>query len=128
MSLMELTTEVAPTQKFTVDGAEYDLRGPDHLSDDEDAKLTAMFARHDKLSGSLSEAKNDETATSLAKKLADKRVDIIVILTTMPRDEAKKLPLKAQQKLFRAIRNELSGDTDPDEGEDAESPGDDEEG
>jgi len=115
--ILELSTTVEPAKTFTVDDESYELLGFEHLSPEDEAKATGAFTRFGQLARRLDSASNDSQAATIAKQLRTRRVDLIAMLTTIPRDVAEKLPLSAQIQLFRAVREETGQDgLDDDEG------------
>lgn len=114
--ILSLSTEVEPAKKFTIDEEEYLLKGFEHLSDEDEATVTAKFTRFMQILGQLERAKNDQTAERLATVLRTRRVELITLLTNVPREVADKLPPGAQAQLFRQIQREtgLTADVDED--------------
>ncbi len=108
--ILELSTEVEPPKKFTIDDEEYVLKGFEHLSDTEEAKATAAFTRFAQILGRLERAKDDKTAERLATVLRARRIELITLLTNVPKDVAEQLPLGAQSQLFRQIQKETGRD------------------
>lgn len=102
--VLELTTEIEPASKFTVDGEVYDLLGFKHLNAEDEAKVMAMLSRFDNIAMKLATTNDDKEANVLAGKLRDRRYEIIGMLTTLPSDVIAKLPLPAQVKLMRTIQ------------------------
>lgn len=108
--ILELSTQVEEAKTFTVDDEEYKLLGLEHLSDDDEAKATAAFTRFAQLLRALDRAGSDQAATRLSKQLKQRRVELITMLTTIPEEIVKTLPLSAQIKLFRAVQQEIGAD------------------
>lgn len=108
--ILELSTEVEPAKTFTVDDEEYKLLGLEHLSDEDEAKATAAFTRFGQLLNALDRANSDQQATRLSKQLRERRIELITMLTTIPKDVASRLPLSAQVKLFRAVQQETGNE------------------
>lgn len=117
-SVLDLTTELSPTKKIRIDDEEYDLLNFDHLNPEQEASVTAMFARFQKVYGRLEVAKNDSAATSEALKLRQYREALIVLMTTVPKDLVKRLSAAKQGKLLGAIQDEIGAEIDvEDEGD-----------
>lgn len=119
--VLDLTTEVLPAKKILLDGEEYDLLSLDHLSPEDEASVTATFARFQKVFGRLENAKNESAATAEAMKLGGLREKLILKTTSIPRDVLKKLSPGLQGKILRAVQNEISvasDDEDDDDGVD----------
>lgn len=123
-SVLELSTEAVPAKKFTIDGEEYDLLNYDHLSSEQEASVTALFARFQKIYGRLEEATNDSKAAAEALRLNKYREKLIRQMTTVPQDVLDKLGPAAQGKILTAIQNEISVSVD-DEDDDRADPDDD---
>lgn len=114
--ILELTTEVEPAKTFLVDEEEYKLLGLEHLSDEDESKATAAFTRFQQIAMQLSRTKNDRQAQQLAKQLRTRRLELITMLTTIPKDVADKLPLSAQIQLFKAVQDETGEELEDDGG------------
>ena len=102
--LLKLTTQIKPAEQVEIDGELYDLKGFEHLSPDEEAAATADFARFERLLRELARAGDERAGIRLARKMRDKRIDILTKLTTIPRDVAEQLPPSAQTELFKLVR------------------------
>lgn len=119
-AILDLTTEVLPSKLIRIDGEEYDLLNYDHLSPEDEAKVTATFARFQKVYGRLSEAKNESAATAEALKLNGLREKLITKMTSVPLEKLRELGPAKQGLILRAIQNEISVATD-DEDEDGDT-------
>lgn len=114
---LALTTKLAPTRKFTVDGDEYEILGLDHLSKEDESKAVALFARHSVIATELDMTSNVEKGKELATRVRSTRLQIIATLTTLPKEIAEKLPLTEQIALITALQAdqeetpEATGDT-----------------
>ena len=104
--ILSLSTTVEPAKTFEVDDESYELLGFEHLSADDEAKAQAMFTKFFQLNRQLDNMANEKQGESLAKRIREKRIDILAHLTTMPHEVAAKLPLPAQAALFRAVAQE----------------------
>ena len=104
---VSLTTAIKPAALFLVDGQEYEMLGPEHLSPEEDAEVMALFARHALLLSELEMTRNLQKGTAVAEAVRKGRFAIIGKLTNMPRDLIERLPLPQQAKLMEAIRAEM---------------------
>jgi hypothetical protein len=107
--ILSLSTQLDPPETFEVDGESFDLLGLKHLSDEQEAKAQGLFARFQNISGQLEHSANDQVAQRLSKDLRKRRLDLIALMTTVPRDLVEKLPLPAQVKLFKAIMEDFTG-------------------
>lgn len=114
--ILSLSTEVEPAKTFEVDGETYQLLGIEHLSPEQEAEVSGLFARFEQVAFNLARSKSDKDAKLLAKNLRTRRVELITKLTTIPLDVADKLPAGAQLQLFRAVMDEFGGENDEDEG------------
>lgn len=110
--LVELSTKVEPAKKFTIDGEEYELYGFEHLSDDDEAKITAAFSKHQRLINALNRAKNDGEAMNYARKLRTSRIHLISLLTSCTEDIVEGLPISAQATLLETIQESVGGASD----------------
>lgn len=114
--LLVLSTRVAPTQKFLVDGEEYELLGMDHLSEDDEALVMARFSKYQQTADNLSIESDLRKGQALASSLKKQRTAIIAQLTTLPKEIAAKLPTKPAVKIIEAVQTVLEegdGDDDP---------------
>lgn len=107
MKLLALNTAVKPAKKFTVDGEEFLLLGVDNLSAEQEATALALFARHGNIARALEFESNVDKGKTLALRLRSTRLDILCLLTDMPKDVADRLPAHQQVKLLDAIQAEL---------------------
>lgn len=124
MTSLALTTKLAPTTKFTVDGEEFEILGLDHLSKDDEATVVALFARHNVLAFELDNCSDVARGENLAKRVRKTRILLITKLTTVPQETAEALPLPAQVQLLGAIQQDLNTEeTDAEDGDDEVSPG-----
>lgn len=110
---LALTTRIAPAKKFTVDGEEYQLLGLNHLSDEDENKVMALFARHSILLAQSENTDNLVKGRDLAAKIRETRLSIISTLTDLPKDVAKALPLGQQVKLLETLQEILNDDEEP---------------
>lgn len=121
--VLELSTQVAPARVFTVDGEDFHLLGFEHLDADGEAKVTAGFARHERLADLLGKTKDPTKAQSVAKKLRASRVNLITLLTDVPEAKVAELPMPAQGKLLRALQKEVyDEDEEGESGADEDGP------
>lgn len=120
-SILDLSTKVAPTKKFTIDGEEYDLLTLENLSPEKEAHVTATFARFQRVYKRLENAKSDPAAEKEAIKLRTYRETLILTMTTAPADIVRELSPAAQGKLLDAIQTEivLAGGNAVDDDDDA---------
>jgi hypothetical protein len=104
--ILSLSTTVEPPKTFEVDSESYDLLGFSHLSPEDEARAQALFARFFALNRALDNAPNEKQGESFAKRVREKRLQILTMLTTMPMEVAERLPLDAQAQVFRAVAEE----------------------
>lgn len=125
--MLELSTKIAPAKKFRVDGQEYDLLGIDHLSEEDELTVVALFSRHSILVDQLMSERNVTKGKAIAEAVKSCRMSILAKLTTMPKAVAETLPMSAQLQLVEVIREEIAGedlkDDLGDDGEEKETPG-----
>lgn len=108
---LDLTREVSPTKKLIKIGADdYELLNYDHLSPQQEAAVTATFARFMRAFEKLGTAKNDKVAQEIALKLQGYRVKLITLMTTVPTHVVSSLGPGAQGKILNAIQDEISAD------------------
>ena len=113
--ILELSTTVEPAETFAVDDTTYELLGFEHLSPEQEAAATGAFTRFQQCAVHLDRAQSAGAAEKIAAELRKRRLDVLCLLTTMPREVAEKLPMSAQVALFKAVRQE-SGQDDSDGG------------
>jgi hypothetical protein len=106
-SVLDLSTKVSPTKKFTVDGEEYEIYSLEHLNAEDEAKITAIAARHDNVQRQVTTAANERQAQTAAAQLRELRTKMIVQVTTLPQDIAANLNLAAQIQLVELIQEEM---------------------
>lgn len=115
--ILSLSTQVEPAKKFEIDDDEYDLLGVEHLSPEQEATVTARFVRFSQIARAMDRTTNERQQEKLAAQLRERRIDLITLLTTVPREVAEKLPPSAQMQLFRAVSSEHGQESeDGDEG------------
>lgn len=112
-TVLELTTEVRPADLIKIDGEEYKLYSFDHLSPDDEAQVTSIFARFQKIFLNLNEARSDKHAADQARQMRVYRERLITKMTSIPEETVKQLPVGVQGALLKAIRSEI---TDEEEG------------
>jgi hypothetical protein len=118
---LDLTREISPSKKLIRLGAEdYELKNYDWLSPQEEAAVTATFARFMRAFEKLGRAKNDKIAQEIALKLQTYRVKLIALMTTVPTQVINTLGPGAQGKLLSAVQDEISADNVLDEDDDEE--------
>lgn len=124
MTSLALTTKLAPTTKFTVDGEEFEMLGLDHLSKDAEATVVALFARHNVLAYELDGCSDLARGENLAKRVRKTRVQLLSKLTTLPLETVEALAITAQVQLLTALQQDLgTEETDAADGDDEVSPG-----
>lgn len=114
---LSFTTELAPAEQFQVDGAAYDILGLDHLSAEEEAEVTALFARFTVLAADLANTANVEKGKALALKVSATRLQLLCKLTSLTPEIASKLHVTQQVKLLEAIEAGVQADYDAADGE-----------
>lgn len=114
---LNLTTAVSPPKTFTIDGVEYNLLGPDHLSPDQEAEAMALFARHALIQQQLDMTERLAEGEATAKRLRTCRILVLSKLTTIPKALVEKLPLSIQVTLLEAIHEQMARpeEADPDD-------------
>jgi hypothetical protein len=110
--MLNLTTVLKPTVKFTVDGQEFDILGVDHLSPDEEAEVMALFSRYGLKQSELEVQPNVSKGKATALEMKATRLTLLTKLTTLPPDIASKLPLTQQVRLLEAIQEEVEAEDD----------------
>lgn len=107
---LSFTTSLKPTKKFKVDGVPYDILGVDHLSADDEAEVTALFARYNVLQSELEVTAQVQKGKLLAEKIKNTRLVILTKLTTMPKDVAGTLHLTQQVALLDTLASDAEND------------------
>lgn len=111
--VLELTTAVVPGKKFTVDGDEYLMKNPDHMSEEDESRVMGKFAIHGRLARQLDMASAEPEARKIAVKLRDSRIGLITELTSLPKDVATQLPMSAQAALLQQVQKEMGVGDEP---------------
>jgi len=114
---LSFTTSLSPTKKFLVDGEEFDLLGLDHLSDEEEAEVMALFARFNLLQEELAMTANVEKGKGVAAKIQTARLAIVCKLTSLTPEVAAKLSLPQVTKLMETIEAEIEAKVESEGGE-----------
>ncbi len=115
---LSLSTTVEPAKKFLVDGVEYEMLGPDHLSPADEAEVLALFSRHNILTRELDRERVVEKGKIIAKRQREARINVIAKLTTLPKNEIETLPLSQQVKLLEALEEMIvASESDEDDEE-----------
>lgn len=134
--IKELTSAVAPPNKFKLDDEAYELYTFDHLNANDEVKVTSLFTMFNRLNSMLERCKSESQADKIAKRLRDIRVDLIARLTSVPRSVVEKLPVPVQAQLLELVNENMTenviaeaaaGDDDDEslfEGEEEENPDD----
>lgn len=120
-SLFDLSTEVATPIIFTVDEAPYQLKQIVHLSKRDEARARWLFTREHLLMeriNALDPNKDEATGMTLSEELRKVRVDMILLMTTCPREVVEKIPFIGQLTILAHIGGRLGAKPDeakPDE-------------
>lgn len=103
--IFDLSSQVEPTLTFTVDGEPYELRTVSHLNTFEEAKLRRLVRREEQLVEQLAKPgpMSDAVLARIGQQIVDLRVELIEMMTTLPKELIVKLPPTAQQQIVRAI-------------------------
>jgi hypothetical protein len=109
---LAITTALKATQKFTVDGVEYQLFDMDHLSPDEEAEALALFSRFGILAQGLDATANVKKGVELAKRMRVCREQVVARMTDLPADVIANIPLSQLSLIMEAMQNELEGAED----------------
>ena len=110
--ILNLSTTAEPAGTIGIDDQVYELLGFEHLSPEQEAKATAAFTRFQQCAVKLDRAQSDQAAEKLAADLRRRRIDVLCLLTTIPREVVEKIPMSGQVALFKAVRQESGQDDD----------------
>jgi hypothetical protein len=113
---LELSTELSPPKLFTIDGEEFQILGVDHLSPDQEAQVTALFAKHSLIATDLQYERNMKKGEQLAQRLRNVRLEILSRLTTAPKETLDRLPLPGQLALLKELQTGLTADDEEEMG------------
>ena len=113
-TMLRLSTQVAPPKKFTVDDEEFELLTMENIGRDDEARLSMLFHRFEKLLSKLDRATRDDDAQRTAERVRATRIEIITTFTTLPLEIADNLPLPAQNALLKAV-GQATGESVADE-------------
>lgn len=116
---LSFVTSLRPTKKIKVDGESFEILGVDHLSPDDEAEVTALFARYNVLQSELEVTSQVQKGKPLAEKVKQTRLTILSKLTTMTKEVAGKLLLTQQVELLDYLASMTQEENDADAGEDA---------
>ncbi|KKK81640.1 hypothetical protein LCGC14_2811430 [marine sediment metagenome] len=108
-SLLDLSTEVVPSLTFTVDGEPYALRTISHLSKLEEARLRTLNKQEEAILAKVETVDPEQEAVlmKLHERLFDLRIELITMMTDLPKEKAEKLPPMQQQKLINFVGLEV---------------------
>lgn len=103
--VLDLSTSVDPPPIVAIDDEEFELRTMEHLSPVGEAKLRALVAKEERYTDQLSRlpASDDTRLEAVAGQLRKTRIDLIILMTNIPKATIEKLPVPAQQKLIALI-------------------------
>lgn len=107
---LSITTKLAPTKPFLLDGDEYELKTLDHLSPDEEARVVALLSKHTQLGMALTQEPNQDRLEQIAKNQKKARITILAMLTTVPKEILEGLPSGAQVQILNALEDIIAGD------------------
>jgi hypothetical protein len=103
--IISLSTAAIPGIPVEIDGDTYEIRAADSLSTEEEVQLRTMNARERRLQETVEQTPAEQTSTldTLNEKLQDIRIEMIVMMSNVPRTLVAKLPVTAQFKLVALI-------------------------
>ena len=101
--MLTLSTALKATEKFLLDGQEYEMLTSDHLSIEDEALVMAWLSRHTILANELSYARDPRKGRLVAERLRDARLKVIDLLTTLTKEQAAALPTSQQALLLVAL-------------------------
>jgi len=109
-SLLDLSTAVEPPLVFTVDGQPYKLRTISHLSKLEEARLRTLNKQEEFILAKIDaiDPNLEDKLMALHEKLFDLRIELITMMTSLPREKAEKLPPIQQQNLINYVGMEVA--------------------
>ena len=109
-SLLDLSTSIEPPLVFTVDDEPYQLRTVSHLNKLEEARLRTLNKQEEFVLAQIDEAnpENEPKLMALHEKLFDLRIELITMMTSLPREKAEKLPPIQQQNLINFVGMEVA--------------------
>lgn len=109
-SLLDLSTVVEPPLTFTVDDQPYELRTISHLSKLEEARLRTLNKQEEFILAKIDaiDPNNEDALMALHEKLFDLRIELITMMTSLPREKAEKLPPMQQQNLINFVGMEVA--------------------
>lgn len=110
--LISLSTQIKPATNFSVDGVPYEMYTTDHLSEEQESEVQALFARHAVLSQRLAMCDNVQMGVKLADGMREAQLRVMALLTNLPRDLAERLPAAAKAKLIEALSIEMVSEED----------------
>lgn len=103
--VLDLSTVVEPTLLIGIDDVEYELRTLEHLTPVDEARLRALFAKEERYTEQLAgipptEEKRLEAVVVQLRKI---RIDLIELMSTIPRGTIEKLNVVFQQRIVALI-------------------------
>ena len=112
--ILTLSTQVVPAKTFTVDGVQHKLLSLAHLSDTDEARMTAISAQfrqinHALESGTVRKLPDIQKLTARQREI---RAELIACFTDIPVQDIRGYPIPVQMKLLELVTTEMSADDD----------------
>jgi hypothetical protein len=103
--VLRLSTEAVPGIQVDIDGETYEIRSGESLTTEEEVQLRTMNARERRLQETVDQTPQEQAAALdvLNAKLQGIRIDMITMMSDVPRPLIVKLPVQAQFKLVALI-------------------------
>jgi hypothetical protein len=103
--VLDLSTTVDPPPIVAIDDEEFELRTMEHLSPLDEAKLRALVAKEERFTDQLTKVPTTDNnrLEAIAMQLRKTRIDLILLMTTIPKEKIEALPVPAQQQLIALI-------------------------
>jgi hypothetical protein len=103
-ALFEISTELEPPIAFVVGGEPYELRTMSHLNKIEEVKVRVLARREQNLAKQLdNENLAPERVSDISTKVVDCRAELLLLMTTLPKEVIAKLTTVQQRRLVDYI-------------------------
>lgn len=109
--ILRLSTTSRPQgSPVEIDGQTYELYTTfDHLTPEQEARLRWVVRVYERLSEELASCLDEERGVELSKRLAALEIELLELMSTIPRDVLTKLPLSSRNELVALMGKEVVG-------------------
>jgi hypothetical protein len=113
--VVSISTQVKPAKRMLLDGEEFHILGPDHLSPEDESIIMALFARHELLQRELANEPKETRGKAIADRIRECQERLFSKLTDIPRDRIAALKLTQKAELMEAIERIVTAENEDEE-------------